>query len=134
MVEKERTVIIREKSDGGAVKVAALVALVATSPFWFIIGITIVVALSSSFLHAGVWPFILLTIFSLFPAVRERISGKHDSKRLERRIEELELDNADLRLQYLALQESIEFDTTLKLHSQRNQQEHASDSLAGIGK
>ncbi len=132
MVEKERTVIIREKSDGAAVKVAALVALVATSPFWFIIVITLVVALTSSFLHAGVWPFIFLLALSLIPAVRDRISGKHDGKRLEKRIEELEMDNADLRLQYLALQESIEFDTTLKLHAERSTTEQSDKNLAGI--
>lgn len=119
-MDKERTVIIREKSEGGALKLAAIVAFVATSPFWFILGIVVIATFASIFSN-GAWPFIALLALSMVPVIRDRLSGKYDSKKLQERIAALEMEAAESRLALLQLQESIDFDTTLRLHAEAQQ-------------
>jgi hypothetical protein len=119
-MENERTVIIREKTEGGALKLAAIVAFVATSPFWFILGVVLIGCFTGIVSNGGAWPFIALLAISLIPVVRDRLSGKNENKKLQARIAQLEMEAADARLALLHLQESIDFDTTLRLHAEKN--------------
>ena len=118
MVEKERTIIVREKSDNGALKVATLVAIVATSPFWFVLAVVLIGCIAGVVSDGGPWPYLVLLVVCLMPAVRDRMSGKYDSRKLQERIEQLEAEAADTGLQLLHLHETIDFDHKLKVGSQ----------------
>ncbi len=118
-MDNERTIIIKEKSEGGALKLAAIVALVVTSPFWMVMGIVVIGCITGILTEGGSWPYILLLALSMVPVVRDRLSGKHDAKRLQERITQLELEASATRLELAQLQETIAFDTTLKLHSEQ---------------
>lgn len=119
-MENERTIVIKEKSEGGALKMAAIVAFVATSPFWFLLGVVVIGCFTGIVSDGGAWPWIALLVLSCLPAVRDRLSGKHDSKKLQDRINQLEHEAAETRLQLLHLQESIDFDTKLRVHQEQN--------------
>jgi len=127
-MDKERTVIIREKSEGGALKLAAIVAFVATSPFWFLLGVVLIGCITGIVSDGGHWIFLGLLALSMTPMIRDRISGKYDSKKLQQKIDQLELEASETRLALLHLQESIDFDANLKSHSQKNKAETKSAS------
>jgi hypothetical protein len=118
-MDNERTIIIKEKSEGGALKLAAIVALVVTSPFWMVMGIVVIGCITGILTEGGSWPYILLLALSMVPVVRDRLSGKHDAKRLQERITQLELEASSTRLELAQLHETIAFDTTLKLHAEQ---------------
>ena len=63
-MDNERTIIIKEKSEGGALKLAAIVALVVTSPFWMVMGIVVI---------GGLMFALALTLF-VIPAVYSYLS------------------------------------------------------------
>lgn len=117
----KETVIIKEKSDGGFLKIAAIVAIVMTSPFWLILGIVIIGCLTSIALNGGVWPWIALLVVSLIPPIRQRIAGSPDTKKLEMRIAQLEREADEARRQaaeatdnLLHLKDTIDFDRKLQ--------------------
>lgn len=116
----KETVIIKEKSDGGALKIAAIIALVMTSPFWLILGIVIIGCFTSLAMNGGSWPWIVLLVISLLPPIRRRIAGT-DTKKLEQRIAQLELEAEVARHQaaeatdnLLHLKDTIDFDRKLQ--------------------
>ncbi|MDZ4835367.1 MAG: hypothetical protein SGJ27_16440 [Candidatus Melainabacteria bacterium] len=119
-MDSERTIIIKEKSEGGALKLAAIVALVVTSPFWLILGVVVAGCITGVLTQGGAWPFIILFALSMVPIVRDRLSGKNDAKLLQERIRHLELEASAARLELAQLHETIAFDTTLKLHAEQN--------------
>jgi hypothetical protein len=116
-MDGERTIIIKEKSEGGALKLAAIVAIVVTSPFWLILGVVVAGCLTGVLTQSGGWPFMLLLALSMIPVVRERLSGKSEMKRLHDRITHLEMEATAARLELAQLHETIAFDQTLKLHA-----------------
>ncbi|MBX3074121.1 hypothetical protein KF913_09345 [Candidatus Obscuribacterales bacterium] len=120
-MESERTIVIKEKSEGGALKMAAIVAFVATSPFWFILGVVLIGCFTGIVSDGGAWPFILLLAISFIPIVRDRLTGKQENKKLQERIHQLEHEAAETRLQLLHLQESIDFDAKLRVHQDQRE-------------
>lgn len=133
-MDKERTVIIKEKSDGGALKLAAIVALVATSPFWFVLGIVLIGCITGIVCDGGAWPLLTLLALSLIPVVRDRLSGKYDSKRLQQRIDQLELEASQTRLELAQLEEAMHFDSTLKLHATEKTSAGTASQLVEAGR
>lgn len=119
-MDGERTIIIKEKSEGGALKLAAILAFVVTSPFWMVFGVVVVGCITGIMTEGGAWPFILLLALSMVPVVRDRLSGKYDSKKLQERITQLEMESSAARLELAQLHESIAFDQTLKLHAEQS--------------
>ncbi len=119
-MDGERTIIIKEKSEGGALKLAAIVALVLTSPFWLVFGVVVAGCITGVLTQGGAWPFILLFALSMVPIVRDRLSGKNDAKKLQDRITQLEMEATATRLELANLHESIAFDQTLKLHAEQS--------------
>jgi len=119
-MDSERTIIIKEKSEGGALKLAAIVAFVVTSPFWLVFGVVVIGCITGVLTQGGAWPFIALLALSLVPVVRDRLSGKNDAKKLQERITQLEMEASATRLELAQLHESIAFDQTLKLHADQS--------------
>lgn len=119
-MEGERTIIIKEKSEGGALKLAAIVALVVTSPFWLIFGVVVAGCITGVLTQSGGWPFIALFALSMIPVVRDRMSGKDEVKKLQERISQLEMEATAARVELAQLHETIAFDQTLKLHAEQN--------------
>lgn len=119
-MNNDRLVVVREKNESTIVKLAKIIALVATSPLIFIGAIfaivavmTVVVVLigSGTSVFHSIAPWLLFTVllFSLLPAVRERVSGKTQIKALKAQIQQLELDLSEARLEALKHHETAEF-------------------------
>ncbi len=118
-MDNERTIIIKEKSEGGALKLAAIVALVVTSPFWMILGVVVAGCVTGVLTQGGGWPFVVLFALSMVPVIRQRLSGKDEINKLHERIAQLELEATAARVELAQLHETIAFDQTLKLHSEQ---------------
>lgn len=119
MEQEPKVIIVKEKSDGTAVKMATIFGLICASPLLIVFGsltIISVIAIVFGTMHSLV-PLLLvaLLVASFLPAVRERLSGKHDSKALEERMALLEKELSDARQQILQLEEGADFQHKLKL-------------------
>lgn len=119
-MDGERTIIIKEKSEGGALKLAAIVALVLTSPFWLILGVVVAGCITGVLTQGGGWPFVVLFALSMVPVVRQRLSGKDEVKKLQDRITQLEMEATAARVELAQLHETMAFDQTLKLHAEQS--------------
>ncbi|HEY9787476.1 MAG TPA: hypothetical protein V6D17_18955 [Candidatus Obscuribacterales bacterium] len=120
MVEKE-TIIIKEKSDGQAVKVAAIAGLTLTSPFWMVLGICaipflflIVFMFFATLYHSLPWILAAMLVVSLIPAVRSFITNKNEVIRLQQRVNDLEKELLDAKLHIHMLEEGASFDDMLQ--------------------
>jgi len=133
MDNEKPTIIVREKSDGTAVKVATIFGLIFASPFIAVFGfLTIVSVVGIVFGTMHFWvPYLLLALLvaSLVPSVRERFSGKHDRKDLETRLHQLEKELSDARMQIQTLEEGADFQRKLSAGSGSAGAQGKSESL-----
>jgi hypothetical protein len=124
-MDKERTIIIKEKSADSASNLAKFalttMALFTVGP---VLGIGLILAIIfvgcvclyalSGQAHAGIWLLATLLVISLVPALRERISGQLASKKLQQHVQQLELELSETKLQLAELQEGHDFHLQLK--------------------
>jgi len=123
-MKNEQIVVVHDKTDSTIVKLAKILALLAASPFIFmgsvvaigaVMMITVVLIGSGAgvFQTVAPWLVALVLLCALAPAVRYRISGKRQIVALKSKIQELEMELSETRLEVLKAHETAEFHKTL---------------------
>ncbi|MBS1953940.1 MAG: hypothetical protein JST89_07140 [Cyanobacteria bacterium SZAS-4] len=119
-MKNEQIVVLHDKTDSTVVKLAKILALLAASPFIFMGGMMaigavmlIMFALIGSgagvFQVAAPWLVALVLLCALAPALQSRVSGKRQIAVLKNKIELLELELSETRLEVLKAHETAEF-------------------------
>ncbi|MBS2000855.1 MAG: hypothetical protein U0103_02010 [Candidatus Obscuribacterales bacterium] len=119
-MKNEQIVVVHDKTDTTIVKLAKILALLAASPFIFMgsivaIGAVMMILVVLIGSGAGVfqtvapWLVALVLLCALAPALQSRISGKRQIIALKSRIQELELELSETRLEVLKAHETAEF-------------------------
>ncbi len=119
-MKNEQIVVVHDKTESTIVKLAKILALLAASPFIFVGGIiaigaimTILIVLIGSgagvFQTVAPWLVAVLLLCGLAPAVRDRISNKHQIRALKGKIQTLELELSEKSLEVLKMLETAEF-------------------------
>lgn len=119
-MKNEQIVVVHDKTDSTIVKLAKILALLAASPFIFMGSIvaigaamTILVVLIGSgagvFQTVAPWLVALVLLCALAPALQSRISGKRQIIALKSKIQELEMELTETRLEVLKAHETAEF-------------------------
>jgi hypothetical protein len=119
-MKNEQIVVVHDKTESTIVKLAKILALLAASPFIFVGGIiaigaimTILIVLIGSgagvFQTVAPWLVAVLLLCGLAPAVRDRISNKHQIRALKNKIQTLELELSEKSLEVLKMYETAEF-------------------------
>jgi hypothetical protein len=106
---------------GALERVLLTIGLVAASPFIVVITLfafACVVAISAMFfgtMHTYA-PWLLLAVMAicLVPAIRDRMTGKYETDRLQKRIEILEAELAEAKKEILEFEEGIDFHRKLE--------------------
>jgi hypothetical protein len=126
-MKNEQIVVLHDKTDSTIVKLAKIVALTAASPFIFIGGIMLIGAImmvlvvligsgASVFQTVAPWLVATLLLCALIPALRSRVSRKHEILQLKAKVQELEMELSETRLEVLKAHESAEFHRKLNEH------------------
>lgn len=119
-MKNEQIVVVHDKTDSTIVKLAKILALLAASPFIFmgsmvaigaVMMILVVLIGSGAGVFQTVAPWLVALVFlcALAPALQSRISGKRQIIALKSRIQELELELSETRLEVLKAHETAEF-------------------------
>ncbi len=119
-MKNKQIVVVHDKTESTIVKLAKILALLAASPFIFVGGIiaigaimTILIVLIGSgagvFQTVAPWLVAVLLLCGLAPAVRDRISNKHQIRALKGKIQTLELELSEKSLEVLKMLETAEF-------------------------
>lgn len=114
--EQDQYKVTVTKSDNTAVKIVTILALC--------LFFTTICVLGIVFSDYGPWVTICLLAISLHPSVRDRISGKYQSSKLEDRLTLLEVKLAqteqqlmDAQHQLLMLEEGVDFEKKIGVRS-----------------
>ncbi len=130
-MKNEQIVVLHDKTDSTVVKLAKILALLAASPFIFMgsimaIGAVMMVMVVLIGSGAGVfqavapWLVALVLLCALAPAMHSRVSGKRQIATLKNKIELLELELSETRLEVLKAHETAEFHKTLNETKMKN--------------
>ncbi|HEY9730597.1 MAG TPA: hypothetical protein V6C89_01710 [Drouetiella sp.] len=137
-MKNEQIVVVHDKTDSTIVKLAKILALLAASPFIFMgsmmaigaIMLIMVVLIGSGagvFQTVAPWLVALVLLCALAPALQSRVSGKREIIALKSKIQALEMELSETRLEALKAHETAEFhrllnetkaqnsDTTIKI-------------------
>ncbi len=127
MTQHQQPIIIREKSESTVVALAKIVGLVAASPFILagaVIGMFVLLSVCLILVGTGTmaageiapWLMAGIILCAVLPAVRARISGKREIQTLKERVQFLndkvqllEVELSESRLEVLRVHESAEF-------------------------
>jgi len=132
-MKNEQIVVLHDKTDSTVVKLAKILALLAASPFIFMgsimaIGAVMMVMVVLIGSGAGVfqsvapWLVALVLLCAIAPAIHSRVSGKRQIAALKNKIELLELELSETRLEVLKAHETAEFHKTLNETKIKNAQ------------
>ncbi len=130
-MKNEQIVVVHDKTDSTIVKLAKILALLAASPFIFMgsivaIGAVMMILVVLIGSGAGVfqtvapWLVALVLLCALAPALQSRISGKRQIVALKTKIQELEMELSETRLEVLKAHETAEFHKLLNETKTKN--------------
>ncbi|MBZ0187242.1 MAG: hypothetical protein K8F91_13430 [Candidatus Obscuribacterales bacterium] len=106
------------KKESTALGIAKVLGLVCVSPLLIVFGFLTVVSVFGivfgTMHEVAPWIIVALLIFSLVPAVRDRISGKYDVADLTAQLALLQAELSETKMHLLEIEEATRFDKNLQ--------------------